>query len=81
MDALTHAIEAYAFILHCEYTDALSIHSIQLIHRNLVKSYNNDIDTWHALYDAQCMTRMGFSFVIHGVCHQISQKTGPAYSG
>ena len=31
MDAMTHAIEAYVSTLHCEYTDPLALHAIELI--------------------------------------------------
>ena len=45
MDAMTHAIEAYVSTLHCEYTDPLALHAIELINEYLVASYNGDLDT------------------------------------
>ncbi len=31
MDAMTHAIEAYVSTLHCDYTDPLALHAIEMI--------------------------------------------------
>lgn len=44
MDAMTHAIEAYVSTLHCDYTDPLALHAIQMIHRDLKKSYDGDME-------------------------------------
>ena len=44
MDAMTHAIEAYVSTLHCEYTDPLALHAIEMINEYLVASYNGDLD-------------------------------------
>ena len=44
MDAMTHAIEAYVSTLHCEYTDPLALHAIEMINEYLVPSYNGDMD-------------------------------------
>ena len=35
MDAMTHAIEAYVSTLHCEYTDPLALHAIEMINEYL----------------------------------------------
>ena len=43
MDAMTHAIEAYVSTLHCEYTDPLALHAIEMINEYLVASYNGDL--------------------------------------
>ena len=58
MDAMTHAIEAYVSTLHCEYTDPLALHAIELISEYLIPSYNGDMNAramhsvwlvWHSL--------------------------------
>ena len=81
MDALTHAIEAYVSTAHCEYTDALALHAIKLIHKTLVKSYNKDMAARHTMHDAQCMAGMAFSNALLGIVHSMAHKTGAAYSG
>lgn len=81
MDAITHAIEAYVSTVHCEYTDALALHAIKLIHTNLVKSYNKDMNSRHIMHDAQCMAGMAFSNALLGIVHSMAHKTGAAYSG
>ena len=44
MDAMTHAIEAYVSTANCDFTDPLALHAIEMIQRDLVKSYNGDMD-------------------------------------
>lgn len=80
MDALTHAIEAYVSTAHCNYTDALAIHAIELIQANLVKSYNGDMDARDIMHDAQCMAGMAFSNALLGIVHSMAHKTGAAFA-
>ena len=47
MDAMTHAIEAYVSTLHCEYTDPLALHAIELI-----SEYLNPVLQWR--YERSC---------------------------
>ncbi len=61
MDAMTHAIEAYVSTLHCEYTDPLALHAIELISEYLIPSYNGDMDARAKMHDAQCLAGMAFS--------------------
>lgn len=81
MDAMTHAIEAYVSTLHCEYTDALALHAIQLIHNELVKSYNGDMESRAKMHDAQCLAGMAFSNALLGIVHSMAHKTGANYTG
>ena len=52
MDAMTHAIEAYVSTLNCDYTDALALHAIKMIHNDLKKSYDGDMDARDAMHSA-----------------------------
>ncbi|KAH0786213.1 iron-containing alcohol dehydrogenase [Histomonas meleagridis] len=81
MDALTHAIEAYVSTLHCNYTDGLALHAIKLIHENLIKSFNGDMNCRATMHDAQCLAGMAFSNALLGIVHSMAHKTGAAYSG
>lgn len=81
MDAMTHAIEAYVSTLHCNYTDPLALHAIKMIHNNLKKSYDGDMEVRAAMHDAQCLAGMAFSNALLGIVHSMAHKTGAAYTG
>lgn len=81
MDAMTHAIEAYVSTLHCNYTDPLALHAIKMIHNNLKKSYDGDMEARAAMHDAQCLAGMAFSNALLGIVHSMAHKTGAAYTG
>ena len=59
MDAMTHAIEAYVSTAHCDYTDPLAMHAIKMIQRDLVNSYNGDVNARNEMHNAQCLAGMG----------------------
>lgn len=80
MDAMTHAIEAYVSTLHCEYTDPLALHAIELISEYLIPSYNGDMDARAKMHDAQCLAGMAFSNALLGIVHSMAHKTGAAFS-
>lgn len=81
MDAMTHAIEAYVSTLHCEYTDPLALHAIEMINQYLIPSYNGDMGARKKMHDAQCLAGMAFSNALLGIVHSMAHKTGAAYSG
>ncbi len=81
MDAMTHAIEAYVSTLHCNYTDPLALHAIKMIHRDLKKSYDGDMEARDNMHDAQCLAGMAFSNALLGIVHSMAHKTGAAYTG
>ena len=81
MDAMTHAIEAYVSTLHCDYTDPLALHAIELISADLIPSYNGDMAARARMHNAQCLAGMAFSNALLGIVHSMAHKTGAAYSG
>ena len=81
MDAMTHAIEAYVSTLHCDYTDPLALHAIKMIHNDLKKSYDGDMEARDAMHNAQCLAGMAFSNALLGIVHSMAHKTGAAFSG
>ena len=80
MDAITHAIEAYVSTAHCDYTDPLAIHAIQMIQSDLVKSYNGDMASRHRMHNAQCLAGMAFSNALLGIVHSMAHKTGAVFA-
>ena len=81
MDAMTHAIEAYVSTLNCNYTDPLALHAIKMIHADLKKSYDGDMDARDRMHDAQCLAGMAFSNALLGIGHSMAHKTGAAFTG
>lgn len=81
MDAMTHAIEAYVSTLHCDYTDPLALHAIKMIHNDLKKSYDGDMEARDRMHNAQCLAGMAFSNALLGIVHSMAHKTGAVFSG
>ena len=80
MDAMTHAIEAYVSTANCEFTDPLAIFAIKMIQRDLVESYNGDMDKRASMHNAQCLAGMAFSNALLGIVHSMAHKTGAAFA-
>ena len=81
MDAMTHSIEAYVSTANCDYTDALALHSIKMIQRDMINSYNGDMDARTHMHNAQCLAGMSFSNALLGIVHSMAHKTGAAFEG
>lgn len=79
MDAMTHAVEAYVSTAHCEFTDPLAIHAIEMIQRDLVNSYKGDMEARHNMHTAQCLAGMSFSNALLGIVHSMAHKTGAVF--
>ena len=80
MDALTHAVEAYVSTANCDYTDPLAIHAIEMIQKDLVPSYNEDMKARDDMQNAQCLAGMAFSNALLGIVHSMAHKTGAAFA-
>lgn len=79
MDAITHSFEAYVSLGHCNYTDPLALHSIKMIQKDLIDSYNGDMTKRAAMHDAQCLAGMSFSNALLGIVHSMAHKTGAVF--
>ncbi len=79
MDAITHAIEAYVSTANCDYTDPLAIHAIEMIQKELIPSYNGDMDARAKMHNAQCLAGQAFSNALLGIVHSMAHKTGAAF--
>ena len=80
MDAMTHAIEAYVSTANCDFTDPLALHAIKMIQRDLVGSYNGDMEKRDNMHNAQCLAGMAFSNALLGIVHSMAHKTGAAFA-
>ncbi len=80
MDAMTHAIEAYVSTANCDYTDPLAIHAIEMIMKDLVPSYNGDMEARDRMHNAQCLAGMAFSNALLGIVHSMAHKTGAVFA-
>lgn len=82
MDALTHATEAYVanYLTDGAFTDPYCLMAIELIVKNIVKSYNGDKKAREQMHYAQCIAGMAFSNALLGITHSMAHKTGAAFS-
>ncbi|MBQ9643179.1 MAG: iron-containing alcohol dehydrogenase [Lachnospiraceae bacterium] len=80
MDALTHAIEAYVSTARSDFTDAMAIHAIEMIQRDLVASYNEDMTARDNMHTAQCLAGVAFSSGLLGIVHSMAHKTGAVFA-
>ena len=80
MDAMTHAVEAYVSTAHCDFTDPLAIHAIEMIQKDLVPSYNGDMEARDRMHNAQCLAGMAFSNALLGIVHSMAHKTGAVFA-
>ena len=80
MDALTHAVEAYVSTARSDFTDAMAIHAIEMIQRDLVDSYNEDMTARDNMHIAQCLAGVAFSSGLLGIVHSMAHKTGAVFA-
>ena len=79
IDAVTHALEAYASVMATDYTDGLALRSLKLIFENLPKAYKGGAKEPRArenMAHAACMAGMAFANAFLGVCHSMAHKLG-----
>ena len=82
IDAVTHALEAYASMLATDYTDGLALRSLKLIFENLPSAYEYGAQNPKArenMATAACMAGMAFANAFLGVCHSMAHKLGAFY--
>ncbi len=78
MDALTHAIEAFASIRANMLSDVLAEKAVMLIMDNLVTAYNHgdDLVARENMLLASCLSGMAFTNVSLGIVHSIAHTVG-----
>lgn len=79
IDAVTHALEAYAAMLATDYTDGLALRSLKMIFEYLPRAYDNgqtDVVAREKMANAATMAGMAFANAFLGVCHSMAHKLG-----
>ena len=79
IDAVTHALEAYASMMATEYTDGLAIEALKNIFKYLPRAYDNgqnDPVAREKMANAATMAGMAFANAFLGVCHSMAHKLG-----
>ena len=82
IDAVTHALEAYASMLATGYTDGMALRALKLIFDNLPAAYENGCHDPRArenMGTAACMAGMAFANAFLGICHSMAHKLGAFY--
>jgi len=79
IDAVTHALEAYASVMATDYTDALAIQALRVIFEYLPRAYDNganDPVAREKMADAATMAGMAFANAFLGISHSLAHKLG-----
>ena len=82
IDAVTHALEAYAALLATDYTDGIALQSLKIIFEYLPRAYDNglnDIVAREKMANAATLAGMAFANAFLGVCHSMAHKLGAFY--
>ena len=79
IDAVTHALEAYASVMATDYTDGLALQALKVIFEYLPAAYENgqtDVVAREKMANAATMAGMAFANAFLGVCHSMAHKLG-----
>ena len=79
IDAVTHALEAYASMMATDYTDGLAIQALKVIFEYLPRAYDDgqtDVEAREKMANAATMAGMAFANAFLGVCHSMAHKLG-----
>ncbi|MBE6982530.1 MAG: bifunctional acetaldehyde-CoA/alcohol dehydrogenase [Ruminococcaceae bacterium] len=79
IDAVTHALEAYASMMATDYTDGLALRSLKLVFKNLPEAFDKGAAAPRArenMANAATMAGMAFANAFLGICHSMAHKLG-----
>ena len=79
IDAVSHALEAYASVMATDFTDGLALKALQVIFKYLPACYDNGQNEPVArekVAHAATMAGMAFANAFLGVCHSMAHKLG-----
>ncbi|MBQ1768380.1 MAG: bifunctional acetaldehyde-CoA/alcohol dehydrogenase, partial [Oscillospiraceae bacterium] len=77
IDAVTHALEAYASMMATDYTDGLALRALKVIFEYLPRAYDNgltDAVAREKMASAATLAGMAFANAFLGVCHSMAHK-------
>lgn len=78
IDAMTHALEAYASVMATDYTDGLALKALKNIFKYLPTAFEDgsNITAREKMADASTMAGMAFANSFLGICHSMAHKLG-----
>ncbi len=79
IDAVSHALEAYASVMATDFTDGLALQALKVIFEYLPACYDNGMNEPVArekVAHAATMAGMAFANAFLGVCHSMAHKLG-----
>ena len=78
IDAVSHALEAYASVMATDYTDGLALQALKIIFKYLPIAYEDgsNIEAREKMANAATMAGMAFANAFLGVCHSMAHKLG-----
>ena len=79
IDAVTHALEAYASVMATDYTDGLALRALKIIFEYLPRAYDNgpnDPVAREKMANAATLAGMAFANAFLGVSHSLAHKLG-----
>lgn len=78
IDAVSHALEAYASLMATDYTDGLALQSLKVIFKYLPVAYDDgsNVEAREKMANAATMAGMSFANAFLGVCHSMAHKLG-----
>ena len=79
IDAVTHALEAYASMMATDYTDSLALGALKTIFEYLPRAYEHgdtDVIAREKMANAATQAGMAFANAFLGVCHSMAHKLG-----
>ncbi len=79
IDAVSHALEAYASVMATDFTDGLALRALKVIFEYLPACYDNGMNEPVArekVAHAATMAGMAFANAFLGVCHSMAHKLG-----
>ena len=82
IDAVSHALEAYASVMATDYTDGLAKQALKTIFEYLPRAYDNglvDVEAREKMANAATMAGMAFANAFLGVCHSMAHKLGAVH--